>query len=486
VRYDFDTRGRLSKVKDWNNRLTTYSYDAVGRLEWTIRPNETKRHLSYDDAGQIKKIEELNKNGRIISLVSYPEYWGNGQPAKEFIVPALPLGARTHSASMLYDEENRVSSWNGQTLTHDADGNLLYGPLPPSIPGAPSPGLGSYQFDTRNRLLNCAGLSYTYDAQNLRTHVIASSSDAQWIINPEGSPPQPLVRTKNGVTTRYIWGIGLLYEEDATSQTTKTYHFDRRGSTLALTRDDGLTVTDRWSYGPYGEALSHSGTGDTPFLFNGSFGVQTDANGLLYMNARYYNVELRRFISADPLGFTAGTNFYWFADGDPISLSDPFGLCAESEFLGYTSFGDYWHDASDSLGGVAIGLTEGMSGGVIAIDNSTVAQMNEMQLAGYHSGLVISLVGAFLAPEATTAGENSGVTVIRTTRLGETAIRTTRPDGSVIDISPQRVKEFVPNTHPNAPAGALDKVKFDNALPGSKGYKRSPTAEELKRLNGGQ
>jgi hypothetical protein len=56
----------------------------------------------------------------------------------------------------------------------------------------------------------------------------------------------------------------------------------------------------------------------------------------------------------------------------------------------------------------------------------------------------------------------------------------------VIDISPTRVKEFVPNTHPKAPPGTLDKVKFDNALPGSKGYKRPPTAEELRSLNIGQ
>lgn len=79
-----------------------------------------------------------------------------------------------------------------------------------------------------------------------------------------------------------------------------------------------------------------------------------------------------------------------------------------------------------------------------------------------------------------------GLTVARTTRSGEIAIRTTRLDGSVIDISSTRVKEFVPNTHPKAPAGTLDKVKFDNALPGSKGYKRLPTAKELKSLNGGK
>lgn len=49
-------------------------------------------------------------------------------------------------------------------------------------------------------------------------------------------------------------------------------------------------------------------------------------------------------------------------------------------------------------------------------------------------------------------------------------------------MTPKRVKEFVPNTHPNAPEGAVQKVKFENAQPGSKGYKRDPTPEDLKLL----
>lgn len=73
-------------------------------------------------------------------------------------------------------------------------------------------------------------------------------------------------------------------------------------------------------------------------------------------------------------------------------------------------------------------------------------------------------------------------TVVRTTKAGEKAIRVTQEDGSVIDISPRRVKEFVPNTHPKAPKDALQKVKFDHSQPRSKGYKRDPTPEELKRL----
>lgn len=58
----------------------------------------------------------------------------------------------------------------------------------------------------------------------------------------------------------------------------------------------------------------------------------------------------------------------------------------------------------------------------------------------------------------------------------------------MVDITQGRVKEFIPSTNPNAPPGTLQRVTFSNAQPGSKGFKRDPTPEELEFLNsqGGQ
>lgn len=63
------------------------------------------------------------------------------------------------------------------------------------------------------------------------------------------------------------------------------------------------------------------------------------------------------------------------------------------------------------------------------------------------------------------------------TRMGRDgrAVEAIFEDGTKIDITLARVKEWILNSHPNAPAGTLQKMKFDNFLPGSKGYKRMPT-----------
>lgn len=73
-----------------------------------------------------------------------------------------------------------------------------------------------------------------------------------------------------------------------------------------------------------------------------------------------------------------------------------------------------------------------------------------------------------------------------TTRMGRDgkAVEIIFKDGSKIDINAARVKQWILKTDPRTPAGTLQKVKFPNSLPKSKGYKRLPTQQELDILNG--
>jgi len=89
-------------------------------------------------------------------------------------------------------------------------------------------------------------------------------------------------------------------------------------------------VTDRYTYGPYGELEKHEGKTNQPFGYNGRDGVQSDPNGLYYMRARYYHPVLQRFLNRDILrgdlmdGQTL--NRYAYVNGDPIRYIDPLGL----------------------------------------------------------------------------------------------------------------------------------------------------------------
>jgi RHS repeat-associated protein len=111
---------------------------------------------------------------------------------------------------------------------------------------------------------------------------------------------------------------------DAQTDELFVYHFDGTGHTVALT--NGLKqVVNRYAYSPFGRLLAQDENVDQPFVFAGQVGIMTEPGGLYYMRARYYDAEVGRFISEDPIGFTGGLNLYAYAGGNPVIFVDPQG-----------------------------------------------------------------------------------------------------------------------------------------------------------------
>lgn len=313
VTYAYDDFGRLWKVTDWAGRVTEYLYDNASRLVRVNRANGTYRIQVFDAASQFTGFREYTAAGALF-LYQDLRYDADGRIEKSFLHP-MPAEITLPFDTMDYDTDNRLSLFNSASVTHDADGNMTYGPLP-------SGALGAYVYDARNRLLSAGGSSYRYNPDGIRVEINGTGA-ATFVIDPNAPLSRTLMRTKGGVTAYYVYGLSLLYEE--VGGATKHYHTDQVGSTLAMT-DGAGNVTDRWSYAPYGKEFRLSGSTDTPFRFNGAYGVQSDSSGLLHMRARYYNPRLIRFCNADPIGFSGGLNWYAFVENNPVSLIDPKGL----------------------------------------------------------------------------------------------------------------------------------------------------------------
>jgi len=336
VTYAYDCLNRLTNVTDWSGRATTLTYDLNSRLTSIIRPNGTVRIINYDIAGQTTNITEKLLNGAPIAF--FRLNWDNGARLQwEFAAPLLHSNA-VPARTMTYNDDNQIATFKGptmgsaQTVGYDPDGNLISGPLT-------SDTFITYGYNARNQLTNAGGLFYAYDPAGNRVTVTNGANVTRFVINPNARLSQVLMRVATGITNYYIYGPTLLYEvsETAASTNTLTYHYDIRGTTIAMSDLDG-NVTDRMEYSAYGMLTLRGGTNDTPFLYNGAYGVMTDANGLMSMRARYYNPYLCRFLNADPLGFAGGLNWYCYADGNPICKTDPFGLFGDSTM--------FWADLS--------------------------------------------------------------------------------------------------------------------------------------------
>lgn len=230
-----------------------------------------------------------------------------------------------NDSQSVYDANNRLVQHNEFYFDYDADGNI-------TVVHTENDPISFYIFDSRNRLISDGTHTYTYNAENTRIRSICNGVTTYYTYNTNAKLSQLLHKQTQGVVTKYVYGLGLIGEEK--QGTFKTYHFDYRGSTVAITDMVG-NITDTFAYDTYGKLISRTGETDTPFLYNGRDGVMTEDNGLYYMRARYYSPELRRFINADivagEISNSPTLNRYAYANGNPVSNVDPMGLSADDK-----------------------------------------------------------------------------------------------------------------------------------------------------------
>ncbi|MHC1685189.1 MAG: PKD domain-containing protein [Clostridiaceae bacterium] len=346
VRYEYNSINKLVKVIDWNERVTTYEYDKNGRLLKTKRANGTVLTQSYDKAGNLLQLKDVDKAGNIINQYDYT-YDAVGKVTTEKSANE-PDRVEMKNATMTYGKGNILETYNGQEVKYDADGNMISGPLDGKMV--------ELSYDSKNRLIKADKTTYTYDGEDNRIAVTEDGGKTEYVNNPHSRLSQVLIsKDSKGKETYYIYGNGLIGQEDS-DKTYKTYHFDLRGSTTAITDYSGK-VTDRIDYGPFGELVNKKGTTKTPFLFNGRDGVITDNNTLYYMRARYYNQEIKRFINQDIVQGTildgGSLNRYAYVNGNPVTSVDPFGLSPEDNTAA-TGFELSEHDKLDLMGNIPL------------------------------------------------------------------------------------------------------------------------------------
>ena len=147
-----------------------------------------------------------------------------------------------------------------------------------------------------------------------------------------------------GATTQYL-GAGAEFTVDAAhpageltayvhpdvQKVGSTYSYlikDQRGSNRLSVPQALALPSQLYDYGPYGQPLTLAGL-TTPINGKGYVNERFDAEtGLQYLNARYYDPDLGRFLSPDTWDPTlpgVDINRYAYAGNDPINMSDPGG-----------------------------------------------------------------------------------------------------------------------------------------------------------------
>jgi len=132
------------------------------------------------------------------------------------------------------------------------------------------------------------------------------------------------------------------------------YQYDHLGSVTGLSDETGL-LTTQYSYTAFG--LTRTSSGPTQGnLYRYSSKAYDGAAGLYYYGARYYDPQVGRWLTQDPLGIVDGPNRYLFVSNDPVNYVDPWGL--EQLIFGLPYTGDLVNQGMKSWRPSEMGQTQ--------------------------------------------------------------------------------------------------------------------------------
>jgi RHS repeat-associated protein len=93
------------------------------------------------------------------------------------------------------------------------------------------------------------------------------------------------------------------------------------------TTDEAGRILQTYEYEAFGRVRNISFDPHNDFRSLGAYGLlQDDATDFRYNRARYYDAEIGRFISRDPIGIAGGINLYGYAGNNAVNWVDPSGL----------------------------------------------------------------------------------------------------------------------------------------------------------------
>ncbi|WP_437600542.1 RHS repeat-associated core domain-containing protein [Sorangium sp. So ce590] len=356
------------------------AYDALGRLSerWLVSnaPGATGRDLSLEPAwiGRLPPGTRYAESRRYALTGLLQEHWTSRGGATQYGYD--PVG----QLAQVLRNGHEVASFR-----YDLAGNLhdVTRGAPPRSYAAGGriqrAGNTEYRWDDDGRLTMKRTRSASGEEEVTRYRWSASGMLAR-VERPDGLivafeydpfgrrvAKRLLARAADGSerqieATRFVWDGGSLVHEirrraDAGGDPIvdeRTYVFEHDKTAPFAHRDartegGGRTVSAWWHYlnddsgspemlvapdgrigceltrGPWGSAVAAEGAQtSTPLRFRGQYA--DEETGLSYNRYRYYDPDLGRYISADPLGIEGGLNVFAYAANCPTSAVDVEGL----------------------------------------------------------------------------------------------------------------------------------------------------------------
>ena len=124
---------------------------------------------------------------------------------------------------------------------------------------------------------------------------------------------------------------------------TDCYHADGNGNITALV-DTNSALSASYQYDPYGNVMSSSGAMKDANVYRFSSKMFHATSELYYYGYRFYDPNLQRWLSRDPIMERGGINLYRFVRNSPGRYVDRFGLTIRFNPSSPFPFIEHWRD----------------------------------------------------------------------------------------------------------------------------------------------
>ena len=323
--YAYDSKGNITKIVDPNNDVTTYTYDDLGQLLSEVKGNVTKTY-TYDNAGNITSITTRTERQPL-----------DPDPGFKPIIKAagtVPTVITTTKTLSYSDSQwgDLLTSFDGHTITYDEIGNPLS-----YYNGT------DYTFTWHGRRLVGAvsgskTMSFAYNDEGIRTSKTVNGVTTTYYVNGG----QIVAESNDSRTIVYIYDvfgdpIGMLYRTPYYAEGAWDvfwYEKNLQGDIIAVYNASGTkvatyTYSDAWGnhFVSYSNGGGSTGAQYNPFRYRGYY-YDSDL-GMYYLQSRYYDAKICRFISADSYISTGqgmiGFNMFAYCNNNPVNYIDPYG-----------------------------------------------------------------------------------------------------------------------------------------------------------------
>ena len=297
-----------------------YTYDSRGNIETISRQEGAGEPVQqvkyyYDELNQLVREDSIAENKTI--TYSY-DVGGNITSRKEYPYTTGELGEPTVTITYSYGDSNwkdKLTSYNGSAITYDEIGNpLIY------HDGKQF----TWQHGRQLASLSDNGLSvsYTYNDSGIRTSKTVNGTETQYYLN--GSTILTQITGDDRLDFFYDESgllIGFSYNGE------KYYYLrDPQNNIVSIFDSAGIQVVS-YKYDSWGKLISIEGTEkDTigvlnPFRYRGYY-YDTES-GFYYLNSRYYDPVVGRFLNEDNQLSTGndltGLNLFSYCGNNPIN-----------------------------------------------------------------------------------------------------------------------------------------------------------------------